>query len=553
MENLRFHLPLTCQRLFQNLSMMRGQGLSTPAAAIALWLLLIVLAFPERLQAQFAYVTNNGGIVITGYTGPGGDVVIPDSTNGLPVIDVRTNAFFSCTNITSLAIPGSITNIAYKAFTQCTGLMNVTIGNGTLEIEDYAFYDCTALTNVVVPASVTNIGSAAFRYCFALSTISLDPSNPSYAITDGVLFSKDGATLVLHPEALGSSYAIPPGVRYVADFALASCYALTNIDIPEGVLTIGNLSFDNLFRLKTLKLPDSLQSIGRYAFEYCSGLTNIDLGQGVSIIGTDAFNNCTSLGSVSIPGSVTNMGEKVFWYCTGLKNATVSEGVTSIGSGLFYGCSQLTSAVLPNSVTDIGGSTFWLCSALTNVTLGNAVTNIGDDAFYYCSALPGITLPNTIQNIGAYAFYGCSQIQTITLPPGLKTIGPEAFAICSGLTNVYIDGDAPAIGSSPFLGDLATIYYLPGTMGWDAPQLQSSGSNFGIMTNRFGFAITGPNGIGAAVQACTNLSNPTWATAGNFTITNGSFYYSDPQTRFFPARFYRLGKTTFGGRPVVPH
>src|SRR5438128_1544889 len=92
-------------------------------------LLSLLLYLPVALQAQFTCVTNNDAITITGYTGPGGDVVIPAVTNGLPVTDIRTNAFFNCTNITSLTIPGSIADIAYKAFTQCTGLTNVTIGN----------------------------------------------------------------------------------------------------------------------------------------------------------------------------------------------------------------------------------------------------------------------------------------------------------------------------------------------------------------------------------------------------------------------------------------
>ncbi len=141
-------------------------------------LLSLLLFLPEVLQAQLIYVTNNGAITITGYTGSGGNVVIPAVTNGLPVTDIRTNAFFNCTNITSLTIPGSISVIAYKAFSQCTGLTNVTIGNGTLSIEKFAFYYCPALRNVVIPASVTNITSSAFYYCFALSTIALDPVNP---------------------------------------------------------------------------------------------------------------------------------------------------------------------------------------------------------------------------------------------------------------------------------------------------------------------------------------------------------------------------------------
>jgi hypothetical protein len=264
-----------------------------------------------------------------------------------------------------------------------------------------------------------------------------------------------------------------------------------------------------------LKLPDSLVSIGNSAFEYCSGMKQLDLGKGVSSIGMDAFNNCQVLGSISIPASVTNMGDSVFWYCTGLTNAQVADGVTSIGNRLFYECSKLTT-----------------------VKLGNGVTNIG-----------------------AYAFYGCSQLPTITLPATVSTISTQAFAYCSALTNVYFTGNAPAIASNPFSGDSATVYYLPGTAGWDAPQIQATGPSFGISTNQiglsgrtvFGFAITGPNGMGSRVQACTNLSNPVWSAGPAFTIYSNSYYFKELifWPNYYSSRFYRLSGRTFGGLPIA--
>ena len=47
--------------------------------------MLMLLALPAPVQAQFNYTTNNGTITITGYTGSGGAVTIPSTINGLPV------------------------------------------------------------------------------------------------------------------------------------------------------------------------------------------------------------------------------------------------------------------------------------------------------------------------------------------------------------------------------------------------------------------------------------------------------------------------------------
>ena len=67
--------------------------------------------------------------------------------------------------------------------------------------------------------------------------------------------------------------------------------------------------------------------------------------------------------------------------------------------------------------------------------------------------------------------------------------------------------------------------------------------NFGISNNQFGFNITNglTTNIPIAVEACTNLANPVWIPLTNVTLSNGSFYFSDPQWTNYPARYYGLG------------
>ena len=60
--------------------------------------LLLLLALPAAVQAQFTYTTNNGTITITGYYGSGGDLTIPDTINGLPVTDIGKYALGGCDN-----------------------------------------------------------------------------------------------------------------------------------------------------------------------------------------------------------------------------------------------------------------------------------------------------------------------------------------------------------------------------------------------------------------------------------------------------------------------
>ena len=64
------------------------------------------------LQAQFHYTTNNGTITITGYTGPGGLVIVPSTINGLPVTVIGDNSFSYCADLVGITIPNDVTRIS---------------------------------------------------------------------------------------------------------------------------------------------------------------------------------------------------------------------------------------------------------------------------------------------------------------------------------------------------------------------------------------------------------------------------------------------------------
>src|SRR5258706_5243880 len=90
-------------------------------------LLLLLLTLPAVVQAQFNYTTNNGAITITGYTGPGGAVVIPNTINGLPVTRIGDYAFNGKAGLTSVTIPNSVISMGTSAFSYSYSLTSVTI------------------------------------------------------------------------------------------------------------------------------------------------------------------------------------------------------------------------------------------------------------------------------------------------------------------------------------------------------------------------------------------------------------------------------------------
>ena len=79
--------------------------------------------------------------------------------------------FFGCTNLTSVTIPGSVTNLGEAAFAGCTHLTNVIIPNSIAKIGDWTFGLCSNLASVAIPDSITSIGGDAFYGCCRLTSL----------------------------------------------------------------------------------------------------------------------------------------------------------------------------------------------------------------------------------------------------------------------------------------------------------------------------------------------------------------------------------------------
>ena len=102
-----------------------------------------------------------------------------------------------------------------SAFKNCTALKEVILPSTLTSIGDEAFNGCTTLTSVTIPAGVTSIGRLAFSGCDKLTKIDVAKGSKSYASVDGVLFSKDKATLVCFPAGKGGG--VLRGARWHRD------------------------------------------------------------------------------------------------------------------------------------------------------------------------------------------------------------------------------------------------------------------------------------------------------------------------------------------------
>ena len=92
-------------------------------------------------MSDFEYEVEDGKVTITNYTGKGGDVVVPDTIDGLPVTAIGDNAFCYCAGLTSITLPEGCTTIGYYAFSGCTNLTSITLPDGC-SIGEGAFKGC---------------------------------------------------------------------------------------------------------------------------------------------------------------------------------------------------------------------------------------------------------------------------------------------------------------------------------------------------------------------------------------------------------------------------
>ena len=358
-------------------------------------------------------------------------------------------AFYKSTNVENLILPNTLITIGEEMFYQ-SKLKTVVIPANATTIGNSAFEQCASLISIDIPANVETIGTAVFWGCSSLTTVTFEKGSQLKTIGGG-----------------SSSYY----------GAFSYCTALTSIEIPASVETIGASAFKGCSKLATV------------TFEKESQLKTI--GGGYSEPNYyGVFSDCTALTSIEIPASVETIEAAAFKDCSSLATVTFENGsqLKTIGGGnshsYYYGafsyCSSLTSIEIPASVETIKASAFKGCSSLATVTFenGSQLKTIeggypSSGTFADCTALTSIEIPASVETIEAAAFKGCSSLATVTFEKGsqLKTIGGGgssyygAFGQLKNLMTVDMSActQVKTIGESAFDGDSELRLFKIGT------------------------------------------------------------------------------------------
>ena len=471
---------------------------------------------------------------------------------------IGQSAFDSCTSLETVVIPSTVSymDLDYNMFDGCVSLVSIDVDsdNTTVSSIDGVLYNKEKTTllvcpnrkeSITIPETVTSIDDNAFYLddhdeTYALLTsIDVDANNKVYSSDDGMLYSKDGTTLLMCPRGKKSA-AIADHATTIAPEAFHACKSLESVSIPDSVVIIGEDAFWDCTKLTVITIPNKVTNIESGLFWGCESLESVNIPASVSTISADAFNYCEKLESINvdsnnqnyctvdgalynkditklvkcpagkdsidIPSTVKTIGNNAFQSCDKLTSFTIPVSVTSIGDNAFESCTKLSSITIPDSVTSIGEYAFNYCENLKSVTLPESMTNIADGMFQCCSNLTSITIPSSVTSIGNRAFDECKNLTNINIPVSVTSIGDYTFCYCESLKNINIPDSVKSIGYSAFKNCRSlksatlskSIKVLAGSIFEDCSSLTS---------------ITIPDGVetigSSALSNCTSLKSVT--------------------------------------------
>ena len=366
---------------------------------------------------------------ITGYSGNATALYIPDEIDGHEVVAIGDRAFQNRTDLRTVMIPDSVTEIEAYSFNNCTNLSNVTLSKSLKYMGGRAFGSCEKITQIEIPKSLDNCGNSGyasyhgpFGACSGLKKIIFEEGTKE--ISNNLFRGCTGLEEI----------SIPASVIKIERYTFADCTNLKNVYFSNGVKNVENNAFTNCTSLTKVNIPDTVDSIGNSAFSGCTNLIEVHLPDKLKETASDTFSGCKKLTAINFPSTLTTIGNSAFSGCESLPEAILPSGVEKIETNAFKNCKAMKKAVVPDTVSSIGSSAFYGCEALADITLGSKLKKIESQTFYGCTVLPSIVLPYNVTTIGDSAFVNCTKLTQITVPRNTTSIASNAFSYPKKMT-----------------------------------------------------------------------------------------------------------------------
>lgn len=421
-----------------------------------------VLFCTETTQAKVKTTIKNGVCTVSGKGAMTDDtsynkkikkVIIKDGVTSLP-----EEAFAGCLKLKEISIADSVKSIGACAFMQ-TDLREITIPNSVKKLGNSVLSSCKKLTKVKMPGNVkiiygsdeyfpvfqfdvdspvktieltSSLNLEIFMYLSA-ENIVVSKNDPKYTSIDGLLYTKDGKSLVRIPNlrkkaviADGCEEFCTTAVEWAGDDdgdPYMGCEDLKTIVLPESIRTINTKK--HLTRWGTSSYAEEHHTDKTDYISFTIANKNMPWEQ-VSLL-HKKFNTPYETLQKEVPavfgpgaeqGFITPKdGTVLLKYVGKDDNVCIPQEITKIEKNAFAS-STLKNVVFPEGLEKIGENAFANCKKLTKVTIPKSVDIIDQDAFSKCTNLKKITFKGTPSDISPYAFDGTA---VVSEPGSIKT------------------------------------------------------------------------------------------------------------------------------------
>lgn len=317
-----------------------------------------------------------------------------------------------------------------------------------------------------------------------------------YRSYNGVVYTKDGSTLICCPNGLESIFE--------------NCISLRTVSFGKfaALNSLGANTFKGCTNLISINIPANCTTINENCFENCVSLVEVDFERGSKLgsIGDNVFLGCNSLVTYHIPDSFSSVTMEIFGNAPNIKtiifpsdkhfdsiksdafiglpleNVTFEAGsiVDVINHGAFMvklncqiileknsfkNCNQLKDLSI-DGATHIGNYSFANCVVLESVRISNSCSIVGTNAFEGCTSLTNIIFVNPckIINLMQSTFSSCSNLQTITIPKSILKISQNCFKNCIKLSEIVFESSSKlqTIEANVFSGcTLLSVFTIP--------------------------------------------------------------------------------------------
>ena len=369
-------------------------------------------------------------------------------STGAPTLEtVGDGAFSGCTNLKTVCLQSSVTEIGWNAFYECHSLKYIHLPEGLTRIDGWAFANC-GLEFLIIPESVMYLGDQVsyppiviFRNPYGLTVMEYLPAD----IYNCKVLLPEGAV----------------GYEKIDEYSIQYYSPSTSYIVSDDKITVfGDVNYDYIKNFNKIEITPDVADVG-WVRQLPTTVT-IDVLKGVSgdynllytIEGSNAIFRgdnylVAGYGNSIIPDGTKFIEQLAFYGCEGLTSIEIPNTVTAIEYGAFMGCTGLTSIEIPNSVTSIHPTAFSGCYGLDTIIVDEA--NPVYDSRDNCNAIiesqsnkliiasGATTIPSSVTSIGEYAFSPCVNMD-VAVPSHVTSFGNYAF---NNTKSLYFESATP--------------------------------------------------------------------------------------------------------------